>query len=46
MGGTDIFVPYRGIYFLYAEAKWIPAKETAIFVPYRGIYFLYYNAWF
>ena len=37
-----IFVPYRGIYFLYNES--IKSKQRThknIFVPYRGIYFLY-----
>ena len=36
-----VFVPYRGIYFLYAKQfkRWVTAE--VVFVPYRGIYFLY-----
>ena len=36
-----IFVPYRGIYFLYKLKPFVRRFTTSIFVPYRGIYFLY-----
>ena len=36
-----VFVPYRGIYFLY-ELRELPVQAAlCVFVPYRGIYFLY-----
>ena len=40
-GKIIIFVPYRGIYFLYGREKNRFLKGVKIFVPYRGIYFLY-----
>ena len=36
-----IFVPYRGIYFLYKITVYAQLYSDTIFVPYRGIYFLY-----
>ena len=35
-----VFVPYRGIYFLYEVLK-VYRSMGVVFVPYRGIYFLY-----
>ena len=35
-----VFVPYRGIYFLYDNIRNIQLFHL-VFVPYRGIYFLY-----
>ena len=38
----NVFVPYRGIYFLYLfMQKHLTIKVLRVFVPYRGIYFLY-----
>ena len=38
----EVFVPYRGIYFLYhKERKMKHDTHKNVFVPYRGIYFLY-----
>ena len=38
----QVFVPYRGIYFLYLFRKLCRAAcLSGVFVPYRGIYFLY-----
>ena len=36
-----VFVPYRGIYFLYPVQDNTEGGENKVFVPYRGIYFLY-----
>ncbi len=36
-----VFVPYRGIYFLYEYLDGYITEEELVFVPYRGIYFLY-----
>ena len=36
-----VFVPYRGIYFLYLCKKRCTESFRKVFVPYRGIYFLY-----
>ena len=36
-----VFVPYRGIYFLYKRANEAAERKQIVFVPYRGIYFLY-----
>ena len=36
-----VFVPYRGIYFLYVLEKHHIFGGPNVFVPYRGIYFLY-----
>ena len=36
-----VFVPYRGIYFLYIDSFVVWYDENIVFVPYRGIYFLY-----
>ena len=41
LGGVPIFVPYRGIYFLYKFMPLVKEICNMIFVPYRGIYFLY-----
>ena len=38
-----VFVPYRGIYFLY-NFRNNYKKRRKVFVPYRGIYFLYVSA--
>ena len=38
---SKIFVPYRGIYFLYKMHGLPLWRKKNIFVPYRGIYFLY-----
>ena len=40
-GEKVIFVPYRGIYFLYLIDTLVTPHFNFIFVPYRGIYFLY-----
>ena len=40
---VDVFVPYRGIYFLY-KTIFLNRDEIIVFVPYRGIYFLYAEA--
>ena len=38
----NVFVPYRGIYFLYSyDLGRIEKLWDLVFVPYRGIYFLY-----
>ena len=37
-----VFVPYRGIYFLYALECMSIKRTISVFVPYRGIYFLYF----
>ena len=36
-----VFVPYRGIYFLYKKQEQLEINKNVVFVPYRGIYFLY-----
>ena len=36
-----VFVPYRGIYFLYEHYSNYEDARKRVFVPYRGIYFLY-----
>ena len=36
----NVFVPYRGIYFLYNKQN-KQYSYVFVFVPYRGIYFLY-----
>ena len=39
---TGVFVPYRGIYFLYKpKPVYTAIDHVNVFVPYRGIYFLY-----
>ena len=37
----SVFVPYRGIYFLYLAPHFHYGEQGIVFVPYRGIYFLY-----
>ena len=39
-----VFVPYRGIYFLYKEDPHNYGTANVVFVPYRGIYFLYWTS--
>ena len=41
-----VFVPYRGIYFLYDLLHFSDNFSFIVFVPYRGIYFLYLYKFF